>query len=249
MENENKIDVSVILPVYNEAKILRTSLLEVKKVMEQTRYKYEIIIAEDASTDGTDVIAKELSQEFDNVTHLHRDKRYGRGSAVANAILNAKGPICGYLDTDLETPVSYIPMFIKAIEKGADIASGVRNYKVKPLENITLFPKLAAHYVYAWLSKQILKVPINDIESGCKFFRREAILPILKEIKDQHWFWDTEVMVRPYYKGYKIKEVPVVFNVDQSHESKVNLIKDSIDHIKGLLEFRRELKREYWKNN
>lgn len=242
-----KIDVSIILPVFNEAAILRASVEKVKAQMDQTKYTYEIIIAEDASTDGTDVMAKELSQEFGNVSHLHRDKRYGRGSAVANAILNAQGPICGYLDADLETPASYIPMFIKAIEEGADIASGAREFKVKPEELLTLFPKLAAHYVYAWLSKQLLKVPINDIESGCKFFRRDRITPILTEIKDTHWFWDTEVMVRPYYKGYSVREVPVIFTLDTAHETKVNLVKDSISHLTNLFKFRKEVKNNYWR--
>lgn len=247
IREEGQIDVSVILPVYNEAKILRKSVAEVRKVMEQTKYQYEIIIAEDASTDGTDIVAKELSQEFGNVIHLHRDKRYGRGSAVANAILNAKGPICGYLDTDLETPAYYIPVFISEIEKGADIASAARVYKMSAWQKIIRFPKLLAHIVYAWISRIFLKVGLQDIESGCKFFRRDRIIPVLREIKDSHWFWDTEVMVRPYYKGYAVREIPVVFIIDTAHESKVNLIKDSISHLTNLLKFRKEIKNNYWR--
>jgi glycosyltransferase involved in cell wall biosynthesis len=109
------VDVSVILPCYNEAKILRTSVEAVMVVMEQTKYRYEIIIAEDASRDGTAAIAKMLSEEFPNIVWIHREERRGRGSAVANAIVQSRGSICGYLDADLETPAHYIPAFVSAI--------------------------------------------------------------------------------------------------------------------------------------
>jgi hypothetical protein len=105
--------------------------------------------------------------------------------------------------------------------------------------------KVLAHFVYAALGRLALGVPLRDIESGFKFFRRERILPILTQIKDTHWFWDTEVMVRPYYAGYAVKEIPVVFTLDPAHESKVDLIKDSLDHLRRLLAFRREIKQTY----
>lgn len=245
MDETKQIEISVILPVYNEAKILRKSVTEVRKVMEQTKYRYEIIIAEDASRDGTAAIAKMLSEEFPHVVWIHREERRGRGSAVANAIMQSRGSICGYLDADLETPAHYIPIFVSAIEAGADVASADRVYQMTFWEKCVRAHKVLAHTVYAALSRAALGVPLRDIESGFKFFRRERILPILTQIKDAHWFWDTEVMVRPYYAGYVVKEIPVVFTLDPAHESKVDLIKDSLDHLRQLLAFRREIKQTY----
>jgi hypothetical protein len=95
----------------------------------------------------------------------------------------------------------------------------------------------------------LLKVPLHDTETGCKFFRRDRILPILGTIKDGRWFWDTEVLVRPYYQGYSIAEIPTLFIPDYTHESKVNLIKDTLIHLGKLLEFRSELKRTYWERD
>ena len=247
MSDISTIDVSVILPCYNEAKILRSSVSTVQAVMNQTRYRYEIIIAEDASRDGTDTIAKMLSEEFPNVIWIHREERRGRGSAVANAIMQSRGDICGYLDTDFETPAHYIPAFVSAIENGADIASADRVYRMNFWERCVRAHKVLAHAVYAMLSRVALRVPLRDIESGFKFFRRARILPILAQIKDMHWFWDTEVMVRPYYAGYAVKEIPVVFTPDPTHESKVDLMKDSVDHLRQLLAFRREIRQTYWR--
>ena len=72
------IDVSVILPCYNEAKILARTVERVREVMERTKYTYEIVIVEDESPDGTGGIAERLSEKYSNVVWLHRDKRLGR---------------------------------------------------------------------------------------------------------------------------------------------------------------------------
>ena len=75
----NTVDVSVILPCYNEAKILRPSVKTIQEFLDKTVYQYEIIIAEDASKDGTDRISKELADSNANIVWLHRDERIGRG--------------------------------------------------------------------------------------------------------------------------------------------------------------------------
>jgi glycosyltransferase involved in cell wall biosynthesis len=215
-------------------------------VLDQTKYSYEIIIVEDDSTDGTDKIAKSLSEAFENVVWLHRDRRGGRGSAVAYAVSQARADICGCIDVDLETPAHYIPALVLAVEHGADIASCIRVYKVNWYQ-LRRFPKLFVHYGAKILIRHLLKVPLRDTETGCKFFRKDRILPILEKIRDGRWFWDTEILVRPYYEGFSIKEIPTLFIPDYSRESKVNLVRDSIIHLRRLVEFRAEIKRTYWR--
>lgn len=237
------MDVSVILPCYNEAEILESSVSAVRNVLDKTIYKYEMIIAEDASDDGTAEIARELSKQFDNIIWLHRDQKKARGSAVSNAIKKSRGRIVGYIDIDLETAAHYIIPLIMEIENGADIATCIRIFKLNKYQIFNRFLKVASHYCYLWLVRKILGVKLYDTEAGFKFFNRERILPILDEIKDQHWFWDTEVMVRSYYRGYKIKELPTLFLPDYARRSKVNLLKDSHSYLLNLLKFRIELRR------
>ena len=241
-------DVSVILPCYNEAGYLQRAVETIREVLERTRYSYEILIVEDDSTDGTDKIAKSLSERFENVVWLHRDGRGGRGSAVAYAISRARAGICGCIDVDLETPAHYIPALILAIERGADIASCIRVYKINRYQ-LLRFPKLLVHYGAKLLIRRLLRIPLQDTETGCKFFKKDRILPVLGKIKDGRWFWDTEVLVRPYYDGYAIEEIPTLFIPDYSRESKVNLVRDSFAHFARLLEFRGEIKRTYWKGS
>lgn len=235
------MDVSIILPCYNESAVLERSVLAIRDIMDRTVYKYEIIIAEDSSTDGTDRIAQDLSKRFNNVIWLHRDIGRGRGSAVAAAIRAARGRIAGYIDVDLETPVYYIYPMILEIEKGADIATCTRIFKLNKYQLIFRFLKVLSHFCYLWLSRKLLGIKLADIEAGFKFFNRQRILPILEEVKDKHWFWDTEIMVRSYYKGYKIKELPALFIPDYKRVSKVNIFKDSLDYLVNLLRFRKEI--------
>ena len=246
MESPPTVDLSVILPCYNEAKVLARTVERIREVLDRTKYTYEIVIVEDESSDGTDKIARSLSEKFENVVWLHREKRYGRGSAVAYAITRSRGEICGCIDVDLETAPHYIPTLILAIENGADIASCIRVYKINRYQFLRL-PKLLVHCGAKVLIRYLLKVPLQDTETGCKFFRKNRIRPILEKINDGHWFWDTETLVRPYYEGYVIKEIPTLFIPDYTRESKVNLVRDSVIHFKRLLEFRKEIKRTYWK--
>lgn len=245
------MDVSIILPCFNEAQILAKTVKEIRGVLDKTIFKYEIIIAEDSSTDGTDLIAKNLSIQFDNIVWLHRDNKRGRGGAVSNAIKKAKGRIAGFIDVDLETPVHYIYPMLLEIDNGADIALATRIFKLNKYQLIFRLPKVLSHYCYLWLSRRILGTTLMDAEAGFKFFNRERILPLLDEVKDERWFWDTEIMVRSYYKGFKIKELPTLFIPEYSRVSKVNLLSDSIDYLIKLFRFRSELRllRKEYKHN
>src|SRR5262245_53353426 len=140
------IDLSVILPVYNESQILEESVKAVDNILKQSNYRYEIIIAEDASTDGTDKIAKELSEKNSNIIWCHRDKRVGRGSAVANAIRKSRGRIVGFLDADLEAAPHYILPLAMKIDQGDDISTGVRHIYLKRMDFLFKLDKILTHY-------------------------------------------------------------------------------------------------------
>ena len=97
---DNRFDLSIILPCYNEVRILEESVRTIKD-FRPNHLSIRDHIAEDASTDGTDRIAKQLANGSERIVWLHRDKRIGRGSAVADAIKKSRGEIVGFLDADL----------------------------------------------------------------------------------------------------------------------------------------------------
>jgi glycosyltransferase involved in cell wall biosynthesis len=120
-------EVSVILPAYNEAKRIRDTVAVTAETLKEITPSFEIIIAEDGSTDGTADIASELSRTHEYVKHLHSDARQGRGRALNRAFKFASGDIICYIDVDLATDMEHLRELIDAIRyEGYDISTGSR---------------------------------------------------------------------------------------------------------------------------
>jgi len=230
--------LSLIIPCYNEGKIIRDSINEILKIFNILKYKWEIIFVDDGSTDGTVNFIKELLNSFPNMKLITHEKNLGRGKTVQDGILSASYNIVGYLDIDLEVHARYIPCMISEIENGIDIAVGYRFLKVT-LNNLHRFILSRG---YNLLIKKLLKVNLNDTESGFKFFNKSNILPILSKMKYTGWFWDTEIMVLAYKKGLKIVEVPVLFIKRKDKKSSVRIIRDTFFYFKNLVTFWKELR-------
>jgi hypothetical protein len=88
----------------------------------------------------------------------------------------------------------------------------------------------------------MLGVSVRDTETGYKFFRRRALLPVLEEIRDPGWFWDTEFMVRAFRRGLRIEEIPGAYIRRLDKASTVRGLRDSVRYFAKLLSFRRELR-------
>lgn len=223
--SEHLLDVSVVLPAYNEATKLEMAVSETAKALEEFACSYEILIAEDGSTDGTDRVAVELSDRHKFVKHLHAEKRLGRGAALKNAFKNCNGRILVYMDVDLATNIRQLKSLVKAVEeKEFDFAIGSRMLSESKVARSQT--RNTASKTYNFLVRAMLGSKVRDHQCGFKAFKREALLALLDEVAASHWFWDTELLVRASRKGYKIKEIPVEWK--SRRETKVRLLKDSL---------------------
>jgi glycosyltransferase AglD len=218
--------VSVILPTYNEVNTIEKAVTKVMGALREYEDQYEIIIAEDGSTDGTSKIAGVLSKKFPGVVkHIHEEKRLGRGKALKNAFNNSKGDILVYMDVDLATDVSALAKLIKSVDEGFEIATGSRMLNESKVKRSGT--RHIASRFYNLLVRGLLGSKVNDHQCGFKAFRREPLLNLLWEVGATHWFWDTEMLVRASKKGYRIKEIPVSWK--GGRETKVQLLKDSLN--------------------
>ncbi|MGA2103943.1 MAG: glycosyltransferase, partial [Methanoregula sp.] len=121
-----KPEVTAIIPVYNDQPALEHALPESLKTLAEITENFEIIVAEDGSTDGTAEFVRACELQSDRVKLLHCDTRQGRGKALNRAIRKAQGSIVCYYDVDLATDMQHLPDLIDAIRKGADISTGSR---------------------------------------------------------------------------------------------------------------------------
>jgi glycosyltransferase involved in cell wall biosynthesis len=235
-------DLSLVLACYNEELVIEDSVAEIIEVLDNTRYSYELIFVDDCSKDRTRELIDRLIERYPDkrMSRIFHTENKGRGGTVSDGIRAAQGDVAGFIDVDLEVHARYVPSCVNAVQNGADIAVGRRVYKL----NLRSLDRYVLSAGYVWLVRRMLGVGLNDTETGYKFFKRERILPVLEEIDDQRWFWDTEVMVRSYYKNYRIAEIPCLFLRRFDKASTVKPLSDTVEYFRQLWRFRKTVKNE-----
>jgi glycosyltransferase AglD len=226
-------EVSLVLPAYNEVECLNPAVEKTMAALDVFTDSYEIVIAEDGSTDGTAERSEELAKKYPCVRHIHRDKRLGRGTALNNAFKQSSGKVLAYMDLDLATNLSYLKPLIEAISvEGYDFSTGSRMLKESQAERT--FTRGISSKTYNWLVRQMLGSKLYDHQCGFKAFKREPLFCLLGEVGATHWFWDTEILVRAQRGGYKVKEIAVEWH--SGKDTKVNVAKDSYNMFKQILD-------------
>lgn len=240
-ETKHSVDVSVVFPAYNEVDFLEPAVEQVTHTLDTFVSSYEIIIAEDGSTDGTAEHSEMLAQKYPNVKHIHGEKRLGRGTALNNAFRQSNGRILVYMDLDLATDLKFLQPLVDALRvEGYDFATGSRMLPESKVERT--FSRNMTSKLYNFFVRHILGSQLRDHQCGFKAFKREPTLQLIDEVDARHWFWDTEILVRAARKGYKIKEIPVEWK--SGRKTKVNLFKDSYKMGKQVLSLWWKFKKE-----
>ena len=233
--------LSVVLACYNEEEVLAESFETLRQTLEDFGRPWEIIFVDDVSRDRTREILSGIVANHPGLALrviLHERNR-GRGATVADGFRAARGEIAGYIDVDLEVHSRYIPSLVREIRNGADVATVRRIYAFQ----LRALDRYFMSRGYSYLVRKLLSVPFHDTETGYKFFRREAVLPWLGEIRDEGWFWDTEFMVRAARRGLRIREIPGAYVRRWDKTSTVSGIRDSLAYLRRLWAFRRTLRR------
>ncbi len=237
------VELSLILPCYNEAGLFHDSVARITRVLDATRFSYEIILVDDASRDNTPLLISRLLKKQDNrrvFRAIFHPTNLGRGRTVTDGIRAAKGMVVGYIDIDCEVDPVYLPMMADMIRKNeADVVIGKRFYRTSPKAIV----REVLSRGYQWLADRMIGTGRMDTETGYKFFSRKKILPLITKAKHPGWFWDTEIMVYAKRAKLRIREVPVLFLRRFDKQSSVNIVNDTLDYMKELMRFRRQLQK------
>ena len=233
--------VSLVLPMHNEAKNVRRCVGATESILRSITESYEIIISEDGSSDGSDIICRQIISENQHILHIHSDKRLRRGRALKRAFMQAKGDVLLYMDADLATDTRILPDLIAAawLNKGISVASrlvsGAKVMRRHVLREIT-------SRTYNWFIQFLFHDGVNDHQCGCKAFHKDMIRDLLDEVKSPGWFWDTEIIVRAKRKGYSVVEIPCTWSEPSNRKSKVNIFRDAITMGMSAIKLYREVR-------
>ena len=219
------VEVSVVLPAYNEEKTIESAVELTVETLEAflPADAFEVIVAEDGCTDRTPEIADRLAAEDERIRHFHSDERLGRGGALVAAFEAADGDVLVYFDTDLATDMDYLEPLVESVRSGEyDVATGSRWISGHEADRP---PKRGVpSRVYNGLVRGALGSELRDHQCGFKAFDREALFDLMEDVEDEHWFWDTEVLVRAQRAGYRVNEFAVEWT--PKGDTKVDLVRD-----------------------
>jgi glycosyltransferase involved in cell wall biosynthesis len=219
----NLPEVSLVFPAYNEEEGIEKAVTLALEELGKITPSFEIIVAEDGSSDGTGEIANRLSDAHPKVRYLHSTERLGRGRALNRAFKEARGAILVYMDVDLATDIHKLGALIESIRSGADLATGSRMLPDSRVRRSTR--RSLASWFYNTLIRTLFRTSVHDHQCGFKAFNRARLIEYLDEVEDNHWFWDTEVLIRGARRGLKVVEVPVDWT--EGRGTKVKLLRDS----------------------
>lgn len=224
------MNLSVIIPVYNEVK----NIEEIIKRVKARRLASEIIIVDDGSQDGTRDILKKMDGKGKVRVILH-EKNQGKGAAVATGMQAATGEILLIQDADLEYDPRDYPALLKPIQEGlADVVYGSRF--LGAARRVTMFWHQVANQLLTFMTNILYDSILTDMETGYKVFRREVIEGM--KIRSKRFNFEPEFTAKILKRKYRIFEVPITFNPRDYAEGKKIGLKDAFEAVWALLRYR-----------
>jgi glycosyltransferase involved in cell wall biosynthesis len=225
------VDVEVVVPVYNEERGLRASVARLHAFLaSEFPFSWRIVIADNASSDRTLEVARELAERFAGV-ELMQLRAKGRGRALRAAWLASPARVVCYMDVDLSTDLrALLPLVAPLISGHSDIAIGSR---LARSARVVRGPKRELiSRSYNLLLRTFLRAHFSDAQCGFKAIRTDVGRRLLPEVVDEGWFFDTELLVLAQRRGLRIHEVPVDWVDDP--DSRVDIVRTAIDDLRGV---------------
>ncbi|MCJ7522051.1 MAG: glycosyltransferase family 2 protein [Dehalococcoidia bacterium] len=226
--------VDIVVPVYNEEKALPKCVSILHDFLSNNLSRpWQIVIADNGSEDGTLAVTKALSQQYSNVTYVHLDLK-GRGRALRKTWLESDADIVSYMDVDLSTGLDAFPELLESLDEGYDVAVGSRLMAGSKIKRS--LKREVTSRGYNLLIKMMFCSSFTDAQCGFKAVKRDTVQELVPLIKDQAWFFDTELLLLAGMKGYRIKDVPVEWVEDV--DTRVRIVSTAWEDIKGLFRLR-----------
>ena len=235
--------IDIVVPVLNEEKVLQKSITTLDEYMARhLPYRYQITVADNGSQDKTLELAKNLAEKHQSVRVVSLAER-GRGRALKQVWQNSPADILAYMDVDLSTSLDdFLPMIQPLVAGEAGVAIGSRLMKDSKTSRGVKREFISRCYnnIIKWTSG----TKFSDAQCGFKAIRRDVAAKFLPKIKDNEWFFDTELLIKTERAGVPIHEQPVTWIEDT--DSRVKIVKTVVDDLKGLYRVNKELDKRSW---
>jgi glycosyltransferase involved in cell wall biosynthesis len=230
--------LDIAIPVYNEERVLERSVRALHAhVRARIPFSTRLTIVDNASDDGTRLIGMRLATELEGVRFMHLPEK-GRGRALRAAWMSSDARVLAYMDVDLSTSLDSLGALIAPVLSGSSdisigsrLASGARVTRSAERELISR--------AYNLLLRSVLHTRFRDAQCGFKAIRAQVARHLLPAVRDQGWFFDTELLVVAQRDGFRIHEIPVEWVEDP--DSRVNIPRTVLTDLRGVLRMHRQV--------
>ncbi|MBO5938965.1 MAG: glycosyltransferase [Clostridia bacterium] len=233
------MQISVIIPMYNESRVIEATAKTLSAYMSDRFSSYEILFSDDGSTDGSGEIVRSLNLPCVRV--VGDPQNHGKGFAVRNAMLAAEGELVMFTDADLAYGTEVIGRiydFYTEQSKNVHLILGSRNLHKDGYEGYRPTRKLMSK-IYLRALGLVGGFRLSDSQCGCKAFRRDAARDIFCRCEVNGYAFDFEAILWAELLGWKISEFPV--KVLSHDDSKVHIFRDSFRMFRDLIKIRKRI--------
>ncbi len=232
--------ITLLIPMYNEEKIVKDTLDEVTSYMRQNfEDDYEILFVNDGSTDGC---AAKVSECRDpNVRLISYGQNRGKGYAIRTGVEVARGDVIFFTDCDLAYGCDVIGQFygVLSAEGGAEVAVGSRPKHPEGYAGYTPLRRLVSR-AYLFVLRLFGGLKLSDSQCGCKGFRGSVAKRIFSFCEIDRFAFDFEAILIAQRMGVSFEEIPVT--VKHHGESKVHIVKDTVRMLRDLKKMKKRIK-------
>ncbi|MGM0600232.1 MAG: glycosyltransferase [Candidatus Rifleibacteriota bacterium] len=227
--------ISVIIPVFNERPFIRECVLKVNRAAEKAGLGTEIIIIDDASTDGTIEELQQLQQKHNEIIVFRQPENMGKGAALQRGIKEATGEYILFQDADLEyNPEDILPLLQPLLKGQADVVYGSR-FTISPARKILNFHHQAGNQFLTLLSNLATGLNLTDMETGYKAFRADILKTL--PLRSKRFGIEPEITAKIAKRHCIIYEVPVSYNGRSYGEGKKITWRDGLAAIYTILKY------------
>lgn len=233
-------DISLILPAYNEAATIVSTIREAYRYFESRGLRSQIIVSADGN-DGTREKSRELSGEIPDLVVIGSAQRAGKGRGIRLGVEQATGEIIGFADADNKVPIEEFDNFLPLLREGADLVIGSRGIDTTKVEKKQpLYRQIGSKGFYVFVQTVVGLPGITDSQCGFKFFRREMARAVFAKQEIDGYMYDVEILALALRMGARLEQVPVRWRDDA--DSRLDLVAGNIQNVKDIFRIRRRLR-------
>jgi dolichyl-phosphate beta-glucosyltransferase len=227
-------DLSIVVPAYNEEKIIKISLEKIVGFLKKKKYSWEVVVVDDGSQDSTSEVVSNMKNT--NIKLVRLGQNRGKGGALREGMLKAKGKIIVFMDADLSVPLTNIDKFYKELKNGTDVVIASRRTKGAKIAIHQPWHREKMGQVFTALTRLFIGTNTSDFTCGFKGFRHEAARKIFKNLLINRWAYDAEIIFLAEKFDYQVKELPIEWK--NRIDTRVRLSGVVLETLRDLLKIR-----------